>query len=303
MNIEQVTVFGGTGFVGRRIVRQLSESGPRVRVAVRHPRSRVSSNIDVAADGVSQVYADVRDQPSLVAAIEGSQAVINAVSLYVERAGITFDAVHLRGAQTVAREAKNAGVESLVYLSGLGADPNSRSSYVRARAQGESLVQNAFEEATILRPSAIFGSDDSFFNTLSRITRFTPALPLFGTGDTLLQPVFVEDVAAAAVSALSKPEARGQVYELGGPQVYSYKTLVKLLLDHLHRKRLLIPMPFIVWEIEAMLLNVLPSPPLTRDQVILMKHDNVVSHGALTLADLGIEPTAVESQLVDCLGT
>ena len=298
MSFEQVTVFGGTGFVGRHIVKQLSEVETRVRVAVRHPR--ISTSPKSEADSLAHVYADVRDRASVAQAIEGSQAVINAVSLYVEQGNVTFDAIHLRGAQIVAQEAGRAGIERLVYLSGLGADPKSRSSYVRARAQGESLVQNAFKDGTILRPSVIFGPGDSFFNTLSRITRFTPILPLFGNGDTLLQPVFVEDVAAAAVRALSEPAARGQIYELGGPEVYSYKTLVKLLLHHLDRKRLLIPMPFVVWEIEATFLSVLPNPPFTRDQVILMEHDNLVSPGALTLTDLGIKPNAVEPQLASC---
>lgn len=299
MNVDQVTIFGGTGFVGRQIVRQLSGGNMRIRIAVRHPRNQSPAPSDVKT---TQVYSDVRDLSSVAQAIEGSQAVINAVSLYVERGDSTFDAVHVRGAQNVAQEAGRGGVERLVYLSGLGTDPNSRSSYVRARTLGESAVKTAFKDATILRPSVIFGPGDSFLTSLKRITQFTPIFPLFGGGETLLQPVFVEDVAAAAAHAVSEQSAPGQIYELGGPQVYSYKTIVKLLLRHLDRKRLLIPIPFAIWEIEAACLSLLREPPLTRDQVILMEHDNVVSRGSLTLANLGIEPTALESQLASCLG-
>lgn len=301
MTVEQVTVFGGTGFVGSRIVQQLSAEGKQVRVAVRHPKIGTQKDAGAGAATPAQIYADVCDSVSVVQAIEGSQAVINVVSLYVERGDAAFDAVHVRGAQNVAEAAQRAGIERLVHFSGLGVDPDSRSSYVRARAQGEATVRKAFPEATILRPSVIFGPGDSFFNTLARITRFVPVLPLFGNGETLLQPVFVEDVAKAVVTAMSEPSAPGKIYELGGPKVYSYKTLVKLLLDHLDRKRFLIPVPLMIWECEAALLNVLPEPPLTRDQVILMERDNVVSSAALTISDLGFEATPVESELASCL--
>jgi uncharacterized protein YbjT (DUF2867 family) len=297
MASNPVSVFGGSGFLGRQIVRQLVAQGTSVRVAVRHPRDATFPEVSVSEGQIEPICADVRDEASVAQAVEGTEAVVNSVGLYVERGDETFEAVHVRGARNVARQAARAGVQRLVHISGIGADPNSESSYVRARAQGESLVRGAFDGATILRPSVLFGPGDAFFHSLTTITRLSPVLPLFGSGGTLLQPVFSGDVAEAVVRALANPASRGQVYELGGPRVYSYKALVEMLLAHLKRTRILVPVPFALWELQTAILGLLPNPPLTRDQVILMKRDNVVGKDALTLADLGIEPTAVETQL------
>ena len=285
-----VTVFGGTGFLGRRIVERLGAAGARVRVAARHTTEGVLAQGEV-------VYADVRDGTTVAQAVRDSDAVVNAVGLYVEQGEATFQAVHVDGAQEVARAAREAGIPRLIHLSGIGADVNSQSSYVRSRALGELAVREAFTEATILRPSVLFGRGDALFRSLAAITRISPVFPLFGDGSTRLQPVFVGDVAEAVVKAVGSPSASGKVYELGGPRVYRYKELVDLVLVHLKRRRILVPVPFFVWEIQGTLLGILPNPPLTRDQVILMRRDNVVSDAALTFADLGITPRPVEAEL------
>lgn len=286
-----VTVFGGTGFLGRAIVERLLAEGITVRVAARHP--------DKAATGGQPVYADLRDEASVAHAIEGSEAVVNAVGLYVETGAETFEAVHVLGARNLARQAAARGVDRLVHVSGIGADPHSESSYVRARAAGERLVTQAFPQATILRPSVLFGPQDSFLNALAGIASRTPVLPLFGRGDTRLQPVYVRDVAEAALRALTHPEAAGKTYELGGPEVYSYRALVELVLERSERRRFLLPLPFPVWRTLAALASLLPAPPLTRAQVVLMQRDNVVAEGALSLGDLGIDAAALEDVLAD----
>ncbi len=264
-----------------------------MRVAVR----RTMEGVPPQGGDVEVVYADVRDGTTIAQAVRDSDAVVNAVGLYVEQGEATFQAVHVHGAQEVARVAREAGIPRLVHISGIGADVNSESSYVRSRGLGELAVREACTEATILRPSVLFGRGDALFRSLAAITRISPVFPLFGNGSTRLQPVFVGDVAEAVVKAVGSPSESGKVYELGGPRVYRYKELVELVLVHLKRRRVLVPVPFFVWEIQATLLGILPNPPLTRDQVILMRGDNVVSDTALTFADLSITPRRVEAEL------
>ena len=292
-----VTVFGGTGFLGRCIVEHLHTAGARVRVAVRH----TTEGVPPLGGDIEVVYADVRDGTTVAQAVRNSDAVVNAVGLYVERGAATFQAVHVDGAQEVARAAREAGIGCLVHISGIGADVNSESSYVRSRALGERAVREACPGATILRPSVLFGRGDALFRSLAAITRISPVFPLFGDGSTRLQPVFVGDVAEAAVKAIGPPSTRGKVYELGGPRVYRYRELVELALAHLKRKSVLVPVPFFLWEIQATLLGLLPNPPLTRDQVTLMRRDNIVSDTALTFADLGVTPRSVEAELPSIL--
>ncbi|MDJ0947012.1 MAG: complex I NDUFA9 subunit family protein [Kiloniellales bacterium] len=294
-----VTVFGGSGFLGREIVARLQAEGITVRVAVRRPDRVVVDRQGDRGGGLRQVYADLRDETSVAQAVEGSQAVVNAVGLYVEKGAETFEAVHERGALTVAHQAANLGIERLIHVSGIGADLESESRYVRARARGELLVTEAFARATILRPSVLFGPEDGFVNALAGIAARAPVLPLFGRGDTRLQPVYVGDVAEAARRALTHPEALGKTYELGGPEVYSYRALIELVLRHTGRRRLLLPLPFPLWQALAGLASLLPAPPLTRAQVVLMKHDNVVAKDALALGDLDVEATALENVLPD----
>ena len=297
METKRATVFGGSGFLGRRIVASLAKAGYAVRVAVRHPE-RASFLAGLGREGrIELVRADVWDETTVARAVEESVAVINTVGHYVEKGGATFERVHGQGALHVARQARQAGVERLVHVSGLGADPAARSPYVRARGIGEMRVKEAFGDATLLRPSVIFGPDDSFFNTFAGIGRRSPVMPLFGSGDTKLQPVFVGDVADACVKALEVPSTRGNVYELGGPRVYAYRQLVRLVLERIDARTVMVPVPFPAWDMLAAVATVLPNPPLTRDQVTLMKSDNVVGDRALTLEDLGIDPTSVEEVL------
>jgi uncharacterized protein YbjT (DUF2867 family) len=293
----RVTVFGGSGFLGRQIVQRLTAGGAKVRVAVRRP-GRVPSRLAAGKAGqVSAIYADVWDESSVSPALEGSDAVINTVGHYVERGKTTFEAIHGHGAMHVARAAALARVERLVHISGIGADAASVSTYVRARAVGERLVREQFPDATILRPSVMFGPDDAFLNRLAAVARVTPVLPLFGSGGTRLQPVYVGDVAEAVAKVLTTPAARGQVYELGGPRIYTYKALVQLVLAQIARKRLLLPVPYFVWELLASLMTPLPKSLISRDQVIVMTQDNVVGLQAATFADLGIAPTSIEEIL------
>jgi uncharacterized protein YbjT (DUF2867 family) len=291
----RITVFGGSGFLGRRIVRRLAADGAEVRVAVRHPERAARLVEGGEAGRVSAVHADVWDEATVAPAVAGADAVVNTVGHYAERGDASFEAIHGQGARHVADAAAAAGARGLVHISGIGADPKSDSPYVRARATGERLVREAFPAATILRPSVMFGPDDAFLNTLAALARVMPALPLFGSGEVRLQPVYVDDVAAAVGKALATPAAAGQLYELGGPRAYTYKALVRLVLEQTGRARLLLPVPYAVWHALAAVSAPLPRRPISRDQVRLMQKDNVVSPGALTLADLGITPTALEA--------
>lgn len=302
MESKRVTVFGGSGFLGRQIVKHLAAAGNDVRVGVRHPDCATFLK-RLGRDGqIELVHADVWDETAVERAVKQSAAVINTVGHYVEKGDATFDRVHGRGALHVARQAKQAGAERLVHVSGLGADTNSTSPYVRARGMGETLARDAFDGVTILRPSVIFGPEDSFLNTLAGIARRSPLMPLFGTGRTRLQPVFVGNVAEACARALADPSTRGNVYELGGPQVYTYEQLVRLVLERIAGRTVVVPVPFPVWDIVASTMRVLPDPPLTRDQVTLMTRDNVVGDQALTLETLGIRPTSVEAVMAACIG-
>ena len=302
MTSKLVTVFGGSGFLGRQIVKYLADSKYQVRVGVRHP-NRASCLRQLCGDGrIELVRADVSDESTVARAVEGSASVVNTVGHYVEKRGATFHQVHGLGALHVARQAKQAGVKRLIHISGLGADPASNSPYVRARGIGEGLVKEAFDGVTILRPSVIFGPGDSFLNKLAALARRSPVLPLFGNGRTRLQPVFVGNVAQACVRVLGDPSTACRVYELGGPQVYAYGELVQLVLGQIGRRKAVIPVPFLVWDILAGMMALHPNPPLTRDQVKLLRQDNVVGEQALTLQDLGILPVRVEQVLLDCIG-
>lgn len=300
MTHSMITVFGGTGFLGRVIVRRLMEADIGVRIAVRHPEV-----LDLPGAGrrIERHSADIRIEDSVAAAIQGATGVVNAVGLYVEKGkDMTFSVIHVEGAERVARRAREAGIRTLVHISGIGADPASSSKYVRARAHGEQRVRNAFPEAIILRPSVLFGPHDAFLGSLKALTRL-PVIPLFGQGTTRLQPVYVEDVASAVLRALETPKTAGRIFELGGARIYSYREIVEQVLAHVGRRRLLLPVPFSAWKWLAGMTSFLPHPPLTPDQIILMETDNVVGSEVGTFADLGIEPHSLEQKLSPCLGT
>ncbi|MGF1631480.1 MAG: complex I NDUFA9 subunit family protein [Kiloniellaceae bacterium] len=290
-----VTVFGGSGFVGRYVVQRLARDGWTIRVAVRHPaRAKFLKPLGDIGQ-ITPLCVPVQDGEAVATALNGADAAINLVGILFEGGRQRFEAVHAEGAKVIATAAAEAGVTSLVQVSSIGAAPGATAKYARSKGEGEAAVRAAFPEAVILRPSVLFGPEDEFFNRFAEMARFSPALPLIGGGATRFQPVYVGDVAQAVVRALTDPACRGKVYELGGPKVYSFRELMELLLKVIGRKRALVSLPFALARLQATFLELLPQPPLTRDQVTLLRHDNVVSPGALTLKDLGIEATAPEA--------
>jgi len=298
-----VVVFGGAGFLGRRLVHRLVTEGMTVRVAVRHPDPARFELRSIGFDRVTVIRADVRDQASVAAALAGADAVVNTVSTYVEKGGATFEAVHVQGAETVAREAVAAGVARLVLVSGIGADADSGSPYIRARGRGELVVLKAFPGATIVRPGAMFGPGDALFGRLAELARWLPVLPLIGGGRTRLQPVSVEDVAEAVANIIADPGTVGRTYELGGPGVYTLRELVMMTLQLTGKRRLLIAVPFAVAKIQARLFELLPNPPLTTGQVDLLKADNVASGTLPGLQELKIQTKTVEEVVPTYIGT
>lgn len=296
MDKSLVVVFGGTGYLGTHIVRQLQEAGYRVRIAARSPETRVPGDPEFQIEGCE---ADILDEVSVTRAIEDADAVINAVSLYVEHSPeLTFEAIHVDGAVRLARCCKEAGIPKLVHISGLNADPHSRSPYVSARGRGENQVRETFPEVIVLRPSTLFGGGQGLVVTLKALTRL-PVVPMFGRGETRLQPVHVNDVAKAATQVLEEPDAPGHIYELGGPQVLSYRDLLNVVMGQTHHHRPLVAVPFPLWHVGARVLSILPNPPLTRDQLILMESDNRVGPGARTFKTLGITPTSVAEPTIE----
>ena len=294
MNSNLVTVFGGSGFLGRHTVRALARAGWRIKIATRHPGRAFFLRPLGTVGQIDFVKCDVADAQSVAAALMGSGAVINLTGILFEK-GQSFEGVQTEGAGNIAAAAAVAGVTRLVHVSAIGADTDSESGYAQTKAQGEQLVREAFPNATILRPSIISAPDDGFCNKFAQMARFLPALPLVGGGHTRFQPVFVGDVAQAIVASLTRDGAAGRLYELGGPASYSFRQLLEIILFQIGRKRFLVPVPFAIAKIKAVFLQLLPNPILTVDQVRLLKKDNVVSPTAAGLGDLDITPTSVEA--------
>ncbi len=294
MAARLVTVFGGSGFLGRYVVAELAKRGYLVRVAVRRPEAALFLKPAGDVGQITPVAANLRNTRSVETAVAGAWGAINLVGLLYERGRQRYAAVHVEGARRAAAAAKAAGAERFIQVSAIGADPNAPAAYARTKAAGEAAVLDAFPDATIIRPSILFGPEDDFFNRFAAMARFLPALPLIGGGHTRFQPVYVGDVAAAIAGAIENPATRTRTYELGGPKTLTFKQLLELMLKEIGRRRLLLPLPFPIARLEAAFLELLPVPPLTRDQVRLLERDNVVTHGALTLADLGVTATALE---------
>jgi len=292
-----VTVFGGSGFIGRYVVRRLAQQGWTVRVAVRRPDRALFLKTMGAVGQVTPVAADVRSERSVAAAVAGADAVINLVGILYEKGGRNFQSIHVEGAERVARLAKAAGVKTFVQMSSLGAAQNAEAAYARTKAAGEAAVRGHFPDARIIRPSIVFGPEDGFFNKFAAMARFAPALPLIGGGGMKFQPVYVDDVAEAILRCVENNNTAGKTYELGGPGIFSFAELMRRLLREIGRRRLLLPLPFGIARIQAAFMEWLPVPPLTRDQIKLLQQDNVVSPGALTLADLGIQPQGLDAIL------
>ena len=293
-----VTVFGGSGFLGRHVVRALAKRGYRVIVAVRRPDLAGHLQPLGRVGQIHALQANVRYPASVEAAVRDADAVVNLTGILFERGRQRFEAVQRVGAETVAQAAAAQGAR-LVHISALGADADSPSLYGRSKAAGERAVLAAAPDATILRPSIMFGPEDHFFNRFAAIARMSPVLPLIGGGLTRFQPVFAGDVAAAVVKGVDGETLPGTVYELGGPEVLTFKELMQYMLATIERRRLLVPLPFGLARLKAMFLQLFPTPLLTPDQVEMLRADNVVSARAQeegrTFAGLGITPDAMET--------
>lgn len=293
-----ITIFGGSGFLGRHVVRSLAPHGYRIRAAVRRPDLAGHLQPLGSVGQIHAVQANLRHPASVEAAVQDASIVINLVGILFERGRQRFADVHAGGADVVARAAAAQGAR-LIHVSAIGADENATARYARTKAHGEKAVLAAVPEAVIFRPSVIFGPDDAFFNKFAGLARMAPFLPLIGGGHTRFQPVFGGDVGAAITKAVLGEARPGTIYELGGPEVYTFKELMEFVFKTIERHRLLLPVPFWLAKLKAMVLQFLPSPLLTPDQVELLKADNVVSQDAQaegrTLKGLGIEPRAVEA--------
>jgi uncharacterized protein YbjT (DUF2867 family) len=291
-----VTVFGGTGFLGRRVVRHLRDRGFPVRNASRHP-DRGHRLFGPDDPQLQSVEANIHDERSVADALGGSYGVVNAVSLYVEHGQETFHSVHVDSAQRVAAQARRAGVERLIHISGIGADAASQSRYIRKRGEGELAVRAAFLNAIFVRPAVMFGPDDAFLSTIIKLLRQLPIYPMFGRGLTRLQPAYVEDVAEAIGRTMQRAEAPSPVFEFGGPRVYSYEEFLRAIAHQAGLAPRLIPIPLAVWHVLAWASEMFPSPLLTRNQVELMQIDTVSSPEMPGFVELGISPRSVEAIL------
>ncbi len=296
-----VTVFGGSGFIGRYAVRKLAKRGWRVRVAVRRPNEAMFLRTAGDVGQVETIQANIRDDASTERAIAGSDAVINLVGILFPTGKQTFDAVQRDGAERIARFAAAHGIERVVHVSAIGADAGSEVAYQRTKAEAEEAMRLHVPSATVLRPSLVFGPEDAFFNRFAGMARMAPVMPLIG-GDTRFQPVYVGDVAEAAVRALEDPSARGQTFELGGPEVVTMREVYERIMEETGRNRAILPVPDWIARLQAAVLELpnklLGLPPLlTRDQVAMLDEDNVVGEGAKTLEDLGVKPTTLDAIL------
>ena len=291
-----VTIFGGSGFLGRHVVRALAQRNYRILVAVRRPDLAFHLKPLGRVGQINAVQANVRFPASVEAAVRDASVVINLTGILHERGRQSFEMVHVAGAATVARAAAATGA-TMIHVSAIGADESSPSRYAQSKARGEAAVFAAVPQATIVRPSIVFGPEDDFFNRFAAMARLSPILPLIGGGHTRFQPVFAGDVAAAIAATAAREGQPGTVYELGGPDVRTFAEILQFILATIERGRLLLPIPFAVARIQAMLLQLLPTPPLTPDQVLLLERDNVVSadaeHERRTFATFGIDPASM----------
>ncbi len=288
-----ITIVGGTGFIGRYVVKHLAKAGYRIRVISRNAESALELKTAGDPGQILLVSGNVAKPESLQLA--ASYAVINLVGILFESGKQSFNAVQTTGAEKLAQAAKAAGAQVFVQMSALGADKASGSHYARSKLMGEKAVQSAFPTATILRPSVVFGEEDNFFNQFASMASFSPALPLIGGGTTKFQPVYVDDVAKAIEAALTNKNMRGKTYELGGLGTYSFKEILQFITATIHKPRCLTTLPYGLANVVGFFNELLPRPMITRDQIKLLKHDNVVSENALTFADIGITPQSVEA--------
>lgn len=301
-----ITIYGGSGFIGRHVVRALAKTGARMRIAVRRPELAGFLQPLGGVGQITAVQANVRFPDSLLAPAKGADAVINLVGILAPSGRQTFKAVQDEGARHVAEAARAAGARAFVHMSAIGADASSPSIYARTKEAGEAATKEVFPDAVILRPSVVFGPEDEFFNRFAALARLSPALPLIGGGKTKFQPVFAGDVAKAVMASLTGKASAGSVYELGGPEIMTMKDVMQRVLAYTMRRKWLVKLPFSLAKLQGAILQLLPNPPLTLDQVRLLERDNVVSEAAKldnrTLEGLGItDPVAVEAVVPDYL--
>ena len=293
MTPSPVTVFGGAGFVGRYIVRQLIETGATVRVAGRYPDHGLFLKTMGEVGQISLVHANLLDEGSVVEATKGAVSVVNSVGILFERGRQNFDDIHVEGAKRIAAASKANGVDRVIHISAIGAEQGSSAKYARSKAAGEVAMRERFPGSTILRPSVVFGPEDDFFNRFAGLARILPVMPLL-QGSTIFQPIYVSDLAKAVVAALNRPSSSGQTYELGGPEVYQFREIMELVFEHTGRNRMLLWVPSSMVAPLAAIFECFPKPPVTRDQLRLMQNDNVVGRNVKNILDLGIQVTPLE---------
>jgi len=294
MRNRRTAVLGGSGFIGRYVVKRLAARGEVIAVGCRNAEAAKFLKPLGDVGQIVPLNVGIGEEALLPAFLAGNDSLVNSVGILRETGAQTFELVHHTGPARLARFAREAGVERFVHISAIGADLRSFSAYARTKAAGEQAVRDAFPTVTILRPSVVFGPEDQFFNRFASMATISPVLPLIGGGKTRFQPVYVGDVADAVVKCLEDPATAGRVYELGGPKIYSFREVLELVQGEIRRKRRFVDLPFGLAAFQAKLMSILPNPPLTPDQVELLKSDNIVSSGALTLASLGITPTPAE---------
>ncbi|MGC1302296.1 MAG: complex I NDUFA9 subunit family protein [Caulobacteraceae bacterium] len=298
-----VTVFGGSGFLGRYVVRALAKQGWRIRVAMRRPHLAPELRVMGDVGQVELIQANLRYPDSVARVVEGSQACVNLVGVLYQAGRQGFQALHVDGARILAQQSRAAGAQRFIQISAIAADPASPSQYGRTKAEGEGAVGEAFPGATILRPSIVFGPEDDFFNRFAGMAVSSPMLPLIGGGATRLQPVYAGDVGAAVAACLADPATAGRTYELGGPGVYTFRQLMEMMLRETHRRRMLVPIPMPAaramgrfGDLQTAILPFIP-PQITLDQVLMLGRDNVADPSAAGLQALGVTPTPLEGVL------
>lgn len=292
-----ITIIGGSGFIGSYIVKELAQTGAAIKIACRHPDRALYLKPAGRVGQIAPTYIDLTKADTITKAIEGSDYVINLVGLLFEKGKQDFASAHAKGPERLAKIAKEQGVKKFIHMSALGVGKHNKAKYTRTKAMGEKAVLAAFPEATIIRPSVVFGPEDNFFNQFAKMTAVSPFLPLIGGGTNQMQPVYVADVAKAFAAIIQKQGTEGIIYEIGGPTAYSFKALMELILTTIDKKRTLLPIPFIVAKFIAFFMEFMPTPLLTRDQVELLKTDNILDGSCPGLKELGITPTSVEAVL------
>lgn len=289
-------IFGGTGFIGRQIVRELADLGIRVKVATRVPERAYFLKPCGAVGQVVPVACDYSDPKSIKTVIKGCDYVVNCIGILYEKKKNGFQKAHTDIPLSIAKACKSEKVKAFVHISSLGVDKNT-AKYAKTKLEGEKAIKKSFPQASILRPSVVFGPDDSFFNMFAKLAKISPFLPLIGGGKTKFQPVFVGDIADAVIKCLTKGDCSGNIYELGGPDIVSFKEIYKILFQYTKNSKPLLPLPWTIAKLQGRVLSLAPKPPLTADQVESLKHDNIVSDKAMTFNELDISPKSMESVL------